>query len=139
VERRTTVLLLRLRFDLVRGRGAGRESHLAEEVRLLAFRGAPDSAEWLPTEEAERLLDAEPAANIAPEQAVTFVQRVIDAHPTLQPAIDAEGRARGQALLEAHNRVRSAAHGRAAAWEVEPRLPGDVVGVFVLLPLGGPA
>ncbi|HEY8341256.1 MAG TPA: helicase-related protein, partial [Egibacteraceae bacterium] len=109
VERRTTLLLLRLRFDLVTRREGGERRLLAEEARLLAFAGSPAAAEWLPGEAAERLLDATPDANVAPEQARHFLSRVIDGFDQLRPRLEEEARARAEALLEAYRRVREGA------------------------------
>jgi len=136
VTSRTTLLLLRFRFDLGLQRGADGLSQLAEEVRLLAFRGAPDEASWLPEEEAVKLLEAEPDGNIAPEQASTFVSRVVEGHGHLRPRIEEEARSRASALLEAHQRVRTAARAKRLVWRVEPRLPADVIGIYVFLPAG---
>lgn len=134
VATRTTLLILRLRFDLHVRAGDERTSHLAEEVRLLAFQGAPDAATWLDETGAEALLSAEPDGNIEREQASTFVRRVVEGYSNLLPRIEAEARARASILLEAHERVRSAARARRFVHDVEPQLPADVIGIFVLLP-----
>jgi hypothetical protein len=136
VSKRTTLLLLRLRFDLHVRVVDERVSHLAEEVRLLAFQGAPDSAEWLDEAAAEALLAAEPDGNIERGRASTFVARVVEGYSHLIPQIEAEARSRAAALLDAHERVRSAARARRFVHRVEPQLPADVIGVFVFLPSG---
>ncbi len=137
VARRTTLLLVRFRFDIVTRCNDQERSELAEECRLLAFAGAPGSAEWLDDGAAERLLDAEPAGNILPEQAAGFVRMVVDEFAALHPAMEAAARARADTLLEAHRRVRKAAQLKGVSYRVEPQLPGDVIGVYVYLPAGG--
>jgi hypothetical protein len=134
VTRRTTLLLVRLRYDIVTRRGAEEHSQLAEECRLLAFAGAPTSPEWLENAVAEALLNAEPDTNIHPEQASTFVRRVVEGFEALQPHLDTEARHRAEALLDAHRRVRTAARMQGVSYRVEPQLPPDVLGIFVYLP-----
>ena len=43
----------------------------------------------------------------------------------------------GKALLNAHRRVRQSARERVRGLRVEPVLPPDVLGIFVLLPMPG--
>ena len=62
----------------------------AEECRVLAFAGAPSSPEWLENAAAEAVLNAAPDTNIHPEQASTFVRRVVEGCETLQPHLDAD-------------------------------------------------
>jgi Helicase conserved C-terminal domain len=135
VERRTTVLLVRARYHLIRSTAEGEVPLLAEDCLTLAFSGAPDAAEWLDDPAAiEALLAATPDGNIAPEQATTFVRRVIDGFEHLRPHLDVSVVERGDALLEAHRRVRSA--GTGVRYRVEAQVPADVLGVYVYLPGG---
>ena len=46
-------------------------------VVVLAFAGPPESAAWLSRQEAEALLDAEPAGNIVPELQRDALERVL--------------------------------------------------------------
>ena len=48
--------------------------------------------------------------------------------------MDAAAETRGQQLLEAHRRVRAAARMKGIQYAVQPQLPPDVLGVYVLLP-----
>jgi hypothetical protein len=115
-------------------REANAHSQLAEECRLLAFTGPPTRPEWLDDAAAEALLNAEPDANIHPEQASTFVRRVVEGVDALRARIDAEARQRAETLLDAHRRVRAAANMRGVSYRVEPQLPPDILGIFVYLP-----
>jgi superfamily II DNA or RNA helicase len=133
VRVRTTLLLLRLRYHLLRG--SAEPPLLAEDCQLVAFEGAPAEARWLAPGDAEALLSATPGGNVAPEQARGFLQHVLDGLPLLAPALEAMARARGQALLDAHRRVRQAASQRVRDVRVAPVLPPDVLGVHVFLPL----
>jgi superfamily II DNA or RNA helicase len=85
VAKRTTLLLLRHRFHIVTKIGDDERPLLAEDSQLVAFAGSPQNAEWLPPEVAERLLLAEPEANVTAEQARDFIQKVIDGIGHLRP------------------------------------------------------
>ncbi|MCC7019664.1 MAG: DEAD/DEAH box helicase [Ardenticatenales bacterium] len=136
VRSRTTLLVLRLRHHLHTRDGAtDLPPLLAEECQVVAFRGAPDTADWLLTEEVEPLLAAEPDANTAPEMATEVVRRVVDGFDALLPALNAIATQRAEALGDAHRRVRSAARWRGARIHVEPHRPVDVLGIYVLLPV----
>jgi Helicase conserved C-terminal domain len=129
---RTTVLLVRLRYDVVSARGGREHRMLAEECRLLAFEGSPAQAEWLPPEQAEPLLRAMPCANVESAQAAYFVGRVVEAYEDLAPGLAAEAERRAAELLEAHRRVRVGARG--GGMRVEAQLPPDVLGIYLYLP-----
>ncbi len=136
VERRTTLLLVRIRYDVVtRRRGAPDHAQIAEESLVLAFEGAPESAGWLGEEKTTPLLDATPDGNVAPEAAREAVSRVLAGFAALRPRLDAVARERAAELLDAHERVRAGARLRGVGYSVEPQLPVDVLGVYVLLPL----
>ncbi|MDX9954536.1 MAG: helicase-related protein [Anaerolineae bacterium] len=136
VSTRTTLLLLRLRYHLVTMQGEQTVELLAEDCQTVGFTGAPEAAQWLAPEAVEALLNAEPAGNIAAPQATQFLQRVLDGFDALRPHLEETAQARGQALLEAHQRVRTAARIKGVRVDVRPHLPPDVLGVYVLLPAG---
>lgn len=137
VTTRTTLLLLRLRYHLITRRAGEEKQLLAEDSLTLAFEGAPQSANWLSADAAEALLDAEPAANIAPQQASQFVRRVVDDINSIMPELEERARQRGEELLAAHKRVRDAAYRRneqRPTHRVDTQLPPDVLGIYVFLP-----
>jgi superfamily II DNA or RNA helicase len=137
VERRTTLLLVRLRFHIVTMRGTEEQALLAEDCQLLAFAGSPGSAEWISDNQAiEALMEARSEANVYPEQARTFLSRVIDEFNELQPHLNEVAQERGEELLAAHRRVRAASQARGVRYRVEPQLPLDVLGIYVYLPVG---
>lgn len=136
VSRRTTLLLLRLRFHIVTQRGVEEQALLAEDCQLLAFAGSPASAQWLDDSQAiEALLSAQSEANVYPEQARTFLSKVINEFDALQPHLQQIARERGDALLAAHRRVRAAIQLRGVRYRVEPQLPLDVLGIYIYLPV----
>jgi superfamily II DNA or RNA helicase len=135
VQRRTSLLLLRLRFHLTIAHAEHPRQLLAEDAALLAFTGTAETPEWLDEEQTEALLAAQPDANVSYEQATRYVTRLVEALPVLGPLLDEFARARAQELLATHRRVRQGARtgGRV---EVEPQLPADVLGAYLLLPAG---
>ncbi len=136
VSRRTTLLLLRLRFHIVTQRGMEEHPLLAEDCQLLAFAGSPQNAEWLDDSQAiETLLETSSEANIYPEQAKEFLRKVLDQFDALQPQLNQVARERSEELLNAHRRVRSASQVRGVRYRVEPQLPLDVLGVYIYLPI----
>ena len=132
VRTRTTLLLLRFRFDI--RSSADDAPLLAEDVGLVAFEGAPANARWLDDERAAELLDASPDANIDPRQASEFVRRVVDDFDVLRAHLEEVAQQRADALLDAHRRVRRAARITGVRHTVEPKLPPDVLGIYVYLP-----
>jgi len=136
VDRRTTALLVRFRFDVITRRAGGERPLLAEECRLVAFEGAPEDAEWLDDASAQALLDAEPDANVAPEQARESVRRIVDGYSVIAPQLDRVAAERAEALHESHVRVREGARVTGVQYAVEPQLPPDVLGIYVFLPAG---
>lgn len=135
VSIRTTALVLRFRFDVTTKRGSTEDVQLAEDIGVIAFEGSPDEARWVEPTAAEALLDLEPTGNVPAEQAQGFVRRVVDGIEALRSEIDEEARRRAATLTEAHDRVREAARAKSAT-SVEPKLPVDVLGVYVYLPAG---
>lgn len=134
IDTRTTLLLVRFRFNLVTIEDGLERSVVAEDARIFAFRGSPQGAEWLDPDEAEELLRLEPDANIGPDQATDFVGKVIDASEALEPHLNDEAKALADGLLDQHRRVRTAAQRKGVRFRVEPHLPPDVLGIYVLLP-----
>ncbi|MCD7898212.1 MAG: SWF/SNF helicase family protein [Planctomycetaceae bacterium] len=140
VATRTTLLLLRLRFQLIHKS----KRLLSEECRLVAFTGPPDSPHWLSAEEVHRLMTVNPTGNDPADVVKRNLDRALTALPALQPALDTYAVAQGEALLEAHNRVRSAwsrdarrgpgLGKKSGVDSVEPQLPPDVLGLYVYIP-----
>lgn len=128
----TTVALLRLRYKLsVYGR---RERLLlAEEAGALAFEGA-DTQPVLAGEAARALLE-HPAtgdlAAVARERLVNHARERMAA--ALEGSLAAYARERAAALASDHARVRTAAAGSARV-TVEPIIPADIIGLYVLVP-----
>lgn len=136
VEKRTTVLLVRFRYHIIKEK-KGQENRplLAEECGLLAFTGSPQNAVWLDKEQAEKLLQASPDQNVNPDQARDFVQKVIDGFEVLRSHLDRTAKQAGDDLLDAHQRVRRAVKQKSVQTQVKANLPLDVLGIYVYLPV----
>jgi hypothetical protein len=134
VVKRTTLLLLRLRYHLVKQDDGKEKPLLVEDTQLLAFLGSPGAPEWLSSVETEALLDAVSAANITPTQAQGFLQEVLEAREVIEERLKETAIERGKGILETHKRVRRAAKTTTVGVKVEPQLPPDVLGIFIFLP-----
>lgn len=138
VAKRTTLLLVRFRLHLTlptRAADAEPRRMVAEEARMLAFRGAPAVAEWLPDEEVRTLLSARPSGNVLPEAARPQLERVIGNLGEVTGHLDATADGLAEALRAAHVRVREAAGQRVRRQiTVAAQKPADVLGVYVYLP-----
>ena len=138
VDKRTTLLLCRFRFDIETRRGSGahaeKRSEIAEEVAILGFVGRPDQAEWISEEQATALFEAKPSGNVLPEQARDFLAAVTEGQGVLRPHLDAEAKRHAEVLLDSHTRVRRAAGMKHLSYRVDAHTPVDVLGVYVYLP-----
>ncbi len=136
VSTKTTLLLLRLRFQLtLPARGGGVHEQLAEEAVLVAFTGRAKAPAWLSAERAEDLLSATPCANTADDIKRHHLGRLLDRFSILESELERIAADRAELLLQAHRRVRSAAKGlHVRGLAVEPHLPVDLIGAFIYLP-----
>ena len=135
VQRRTTLLLLRLRMHVgLPGRGETKQV-VAEDAQVLAFRGRPTEPEWLPAENVQALLTAPASGNVPPDQAADFTERAIADLPDLHAPLEQLADDLAEGLREAHLRVREATGQRARRQiTVRAQKPADVLGVYVYLP-----
>lgn len=134
VTTRTTLLVVRFRFHLLTVVDGQERPLLAEDAKLLGFEGSPENHRWLDSDQLDELLDAEPEANIGPDQAARFVARVVDGIDHLSPHLEATARTLADRLVEQHRRIRDAARRRGVTFRAEPHLPPDLLGIYVLLP-----
>lgn len=134
VKIRTTLLLLRFRYHIIKVQADGEKPILAEDCRLAAFTGSPQNSVWLEEGEAEKLLFAQPDENINPDQAAGFLEKVIEGFDQIRPNLENAAQQRGEELLEAHQRVRLASRIRSTRYRVEPQLPPDILGLYIFLP-----
>jgi superfamily II DNA or RNA helicase len=137
VERRTTLFLVRFRFHIVKKQGDEETPLLAEDCQVLAFQGSPQSAQWLTPKQAEGLLAVRPDANTPPDVAAHHLRRILDDFESVKSHFEYEAKRRGEELLDAHRRVRKSVDWRGMTYRVEPKLPPDILGMYVYLPNQG--
>jgi superfamily II DNA or RNA helicase len=139
VDTRTTLLLVRYRFHLTLPSRVGQRQLVAEDARLLAFRGAPTDAVWLPSDEALRLLDLTADENTDRAFGERTMQRVLDALPATTTHLEAYGDELADELLASHRRVRVASGEIVRGVNVTAQKPADILGAYVYLPVTGGA
>ncbi|WOB09722.1 helicase-related protein [Piscinibacter gummiphilus] len=135
VSLKTTVLLLRIRHQLTVSHGNQTRLLMCEEAVAVAAMGSEPFAELAP-DMTRQLLGAEATRNMPAPLRDRQLQATLDALPAWQPQLEAMAKARAQALLADHRRVREAAEGR-GSYQVTASLPVDVMGLYVLLPDAG--
>jgi superfamily II DNA or RNA helicase len=135
VDRRTTVLLVRYRYQMVLPGRHGDTPLIAEDVRVLGFVGAPASAQWLSAESAAALLTATPDANVAPEFAEKQIGRILDGLPDLMGELNLRGGEFAEELREAHRRVRRTTDQAVRGVKVTMQGEADILGAYVYLPI----
>ncbi len=140
VAARTVLLLLRYRLSLVLPTGSRRRAVVAEEARVLGFRGPVGEPEWLTYDEVAGQLAARPAGNFPPDLAVAEIRRILDRLDRVAAHLNAEGDRLAADLLASHRRVREAAGSTGAlvrrGLSVSAHHPPDVLGVYIHLPAG---
>lgn len=141
VRSRTTLVLLRLRHQLVIRRGRRENTLLVEEATGLAWAG--QSGEVMDNTEALALLAPPPLADVPVHVREREAAKALALLGERSAELERFAQQRADALLDDHLRVRAAAYRdektetreRSAQVEALPR--PDVIGVFVLLPKVG--
>jgi superfamily II DNA or RNA helicase len=131
---RTTLLVARFRYHLQIARaGALVETLLCEEILPLAYTGPAEAPQWLAPEAAERMLATRPDRNLGRTAIDQQLDLLLSALPRLQGALEPLAAERAAAQLAAHERVREAARTKGRVG-IQPVLPVDILGAYVLLP-----
>ncbi|MGP5664287.1 helicase-related protein [Glutamicibacter arilaitensis] len=148
VESVTVALLVRFRTKLLLPARITGENHaqqdLAEEARIVAFRGVPGQHQWLTDDEVDRLLIAKPTANVGEQTARNMASAILSGVPLLENDIAQKAATVAEEIQRDHTEVRLAARGDSSAGRlgirglaVEPNLPADILGVYIYAPAGG--
>ncbi len=134
VSRRTFLMLLRIRFNISE---PDKTPLLAEEAIVLGFSGLPpQTIEWIREDNILSLLSsASPQSNISADERKEALADFLSAWEIIKPQLKPKLDERAQKLLEAHRRVRAAAHLKRRDLSVSAYFPPDLLGVLVLLPL----
>jgi superfamily II DNA or RNA helicase len=141
VDKLTVALLVRFRTKLVLPARLGDKTDMAEEARVLAFTGMPQSPVWLPEDAVEALLQARPDANAG--DVSNMMAAILGSLDQLKDQLEQKARDVAEQIRDAHREVRIAARGDRAGQlgirglTVEPNLPADILGVYVYSPAGG--
>ena len=139
VDVRTTLLLVRYRFHLTLPSRTGDRTLVAEDARLVAYRGAPASPEWLDERATRSLTDATADANVAPDQAHDFIDRALAGLDAVALHLEESGDMFADDLRESHRRVRAVTGEVRRGLTVTAQKPADVLGVYVYVPVTGGA
>lgn len=136
VEKVTTLLVVRYRFELNLPGSRKTITQVAEDAHFLGFTASGDTLTWLPDSEVETLLTSPPTGNVAESLAHTQLAKAIERLPGLEPHLNRAGTERAEQIVVEHRGVRTAS--RAGGKAVTARLlpPPDVLGVYVFLPEG---
>ena len=132
VTRRTTLLLLRLRY-LIHERDEETPS-LAEETLVWGYRGLLPDIEPISLDDAKKLVDeAAPVGNLSAQEKTEVVAEMLAGWEPLQKQLSAVLDERARRLTESHRRIRSLT--KAGHVRIEPQKPPDLLGVLVLVPV----
>ncbi len=135
VETKTTIYLLRLRSRLTIKRAETVRDLLAEEALAVAVSGE-SKTKVLPKQKALQLMQVKVTKNMPAERKQRELSLAIDELPARQKLFEKLALERADTLLADHRRIRKAAEAR-GKYRVQPQLPVDVVGVYVLVPDSG--
>lgn len=134
VTKKTTLLLFRVR-NVIEAKKGGRQL-VAEEMLIWGFSGSVDEKNWLSREQTEKLLHhAVPSSDLSSQARSSFLENELEEIEELHGLgiLDQVALKRAEILLEAHERFRKLLKGGRYK-VVEPVLPMDLMGVYVLLP-----
>lgn len=132
VEVVTRIALLRIRHQLRITREGRSQMLLAEETSALAWQGRHEPTR-LEGEDALNVLHAAPSANVGEAKRIEELRTALSFVQASRQELENYASGRAEQLLDDHRRVREAsdATGR---YTVEPCLPVDLIGLYVLLP-----
>lgn len=132
VAARTTLVVARLRYHLQLS-VSDANTILCEEIVPLAFTGSADAPTWVTVEEAEALLAARPDRNLVATAIDQQIGLLLASLPKIQQALEPVAQERAKQQLAAHERVRAMQRTKGRL-TIQPVLPVDVLGAYVLLP-----
>ena len=134
VTSKTTLLLFRVR-NVIEAKKSGNQL-VAEEMLIWGFSGSAEKSNWLSPKQTRNLLHhAVPSSDLSPQARPGFLENELDEIEYLHASgiLDQVALKRAEILLEAHERFRKLLGGGKYK-VVEPVLPMDLMGVYVLLP-----
>ncbi len=139
----TNVLLVRVRFNVSMTEKDRTSLALVEEILTLGFKGRPREGDWkpdwIPEDTVMALLEQPPAGNVDRVEKEDRISRLIEGTPQILTSLESVATERATALRNAHVDIRKAGDRdrRAGRIKVEPILPVDLLGYYVLMPKTG--
>ncbi len=132
VNIKTTLLLFRVRNVIEEKQG--KNQFVAEELLLWGYKGNPSDNDILSKNEVRKLMShAVPSANITEQAKASFLENELENISELRDEFDKIALQRADILIEAHERFRKVMGGKKYK-AVEPVLPMDLMGAYILLP-----
>jgi len=131
---KTTILLFRVR-NVIEAKQGGNQL-VAEEMLIWGYEGSIEDNRRLDPDQAQKLLyEVLPSADLSPQARASFLADELTEVEAAHAAgfMDEVALARAEILLEAHERFRKLLGGTEYK-VVEPVLPMDMMGVYLLLP-----
>ncbi|NSW94020.1 MAG: DEAD/DEAH box helicase [Bacteroidales bacterium] len=132
VKIKTTLVMFRVR-NVIR-ESQSRHEVISEEMYLWGYRGSVNSMETIDYAEGKQLLNsAISLINLSPERQKTDIKNELERFENLKNEFIKVANLRAENLVNAHGRFRNLVGGRKYE-KVQPVLPPDVMGVYILIP-----
>ncbi len=132
VNIKTTLVMFRVR-NVVR-EAKSKHEVISEEMYLWGYRGSGDKIESIDYEEGKRLLNsAMSLTNLGPERQKADIRNELGKFENFKDEFIKVANIRAENLVKAHGRFKSLVGGRKYE-KVQPILPPDVMGVYILIP-----
>ncbi|MCX7974587.1 MAG: SWF/SNF helicase family protein [Candidatus Aminicenantes bacterium] len=134
VDRRTFLLLMRLRYKIVE---PDKIPMLAEEAAIFGIKGnLSQDFEWRPEDEVLSLLPlVSPKINMTQEEAKDIITEFLEYWDSIKEKIKPVLDERAKKLADSHKRLRMVASLRRRGLSVSPYFPPDLLGILALLPV----
>jgi superfamily II DNA or RNA helicase len=132
VSIKTTLLLFRVR-NVIEEKQTGKQL-VAEEILVWGYQGSAGDNQILSSDEIKSLMENTiPTANLSDQAKADFLENELGMIKNIGPALDKIAIRRAEILIEAHERFRKVIGGKRYK-VVEPVLPMDLLGIYILLP-----
>lgn len=132
VQIKTTLLLFRVRNVIEEKQTA--KQLVAEEMLVWGYRGSAGDNQILSSDEIKDLMEnTVPTTNLTEQAKEDFLVNELDMIKDIGPNLDQIAVERSEILVEAHERFRKVIGGKRYK-VVEPVLPMDLMGIYILLP-----
>jgi len=132
VDIKTTLLLFRVR-NVIEEKQIAKQL-VAEEMLVWGYKGTAGDNNVLSADEIKKLMEyAVPTSNLSEQAKADFLENELSTITTLGAEFDRIAIKRAEILIQAHERFRKVIGGKRYK-VVEPVLPMDLMGIYILLP-----